>query len=470
VGVDRSLRLLPRWNGWALVAVALAAFAFVAFSQALFNDGDTYWHIGAGRWIIDHRFVPTSDPFSFTARGRAWTTQEWLSEVAMASVFAIGSWGAVQLLFACAVTLTLLLVGTELKRFVPPLHAAAAMIFLFIFLEPSLLSRPHVLAWPMATIWTLVLLRARQRHKAPPLGAALLMLLWANLHGSFVFGFVILAFLGLEALLGESDRVEVIRGWGIFALASLALTLLNPSGLQALLYGFQVNAMKTLPLITEWRPSSLSKDPIFFAMTAIGLLFLLLKRARISIPRMLLIALIFYLAVTHVRHQPLFGLMTVLLVAQSLGDRRQPGETAGIGRPALIAALAVPFLLVGVARLTIPVPHRDSAVYPARAIASVPAALRATPVLNAYDFGGLLILDGIAPFIDGRSDMYGDEFVAASHRIELGDARLFDAAVKRWDIRWTILHPDEKLVNLLDSDPSWRRTYADKYAVVFVRT
>lgn len=469
MGVDRSLRHSLRWDGWALVAVALLVFAFVAFSQSLFNDGDTYWHIGAGRWIIDHRLVPTWDPFSFTARGRAWTTQEWLSEVAMACAFAAGSWGGLQLLFACAVASTLLLVGFELKRFIRPLHAAAAMVFLFIFLTPSLLARPHVLAWPMVAIWTLVLLHARERHKAPPLLAALLMLLWANLHGSFVFGLIILAFLGLDALLRESDRVRVIRGWGLFALVSLGATLANPSGLQALLYGFQVNAMKTLPLITEWRPSSLSKDPVFFAMTAIGVLFLLLKRARIPIARLLLIALIFYLAVTHARHQPLFGLVPLLLVAQSLGERRKPGEPGPAARPELIAALAAPFLLVGIARLAVAVPHRDSAVYPARAIASVPSPLRQMPVLNAYDFGGALILDGIAPFIDGRSDMYGDTFVAEAHRIALGDPRLLDAAVKRWDIRWAIFRPDQKLAALLASDPRWKRTYADKYAVVYVR-
>lgn len=469
--MDRSLRLSLRWNGWALVAVALVVFAFVAFSQSLFNDGDTYWHIGAGRWIIDHNLVPTADPFSFTARGRSWTAHEWLSEILMACAFTAGSWGALQLLFACAVASTLLLVGLELKRSIRPLHAAAAMVLLFIFLQPSLLPRPHVLAWPILATWMLVLLHARERHEAPPLGAALLMMLWANLHGSFVFGLVVLPFFGIEALLGESDRLKVARGWGIFALASFVATLVNPSGIQALLFAFQVSAMKTLPLINEWRPSSLAKDPLFFAMTAVGLLFLIAKRPRIALPRMLLIVLIFYLALTHARHQALFGLVSLLLVARSLGERGETRNSAPIERqPALIAAVVLPFLLIGVARLAIPIAHRDGPVYPARAIASVPAGIRAMPVLNAYDFGGALILDGIAPFIDGRSDMYGDDFTAAAHRIERGDADLFDSAVNRWGIRWVILHPNEGLVAVLDSNPSWRRSYTDKYAVVFVRT
>ena len=458
-----------------LIAVALFAFAFVAFNQALFNDGDTYWHIGAGRWISEHYLVPTADPFSFTARGRAWTAHEWLSEIIMANAFAEGSWAGVQILFGCAVAGTLLLVGLQLKRFMRPLRAAAAMVFLFIFLEPSLLPRPHVLAWPLVTAWTLVLVHARERHKAPPLVAALLMLVWANLHGSFVFGLVMLPFFGLEALLRESNSRAVVWGWGAFFIASLAATLVNPSGLQALLFAFQVSAMKTLPLISEWRPSSFSKDPLFFAMTALGVLLLLIRRPKISVARLLLMALLFYLALTHARHQALFGLVSLLLVASSLARGSEAGaadderEAAAVRQPVIAALCAVAILLLSVARVSLAIPHKDTAVYPGRAIASLPAQLRGQPVLNAYDFGGALILHGIAPFIDGRADMYGDDFVADAHAIEGGGARRFDAAVKRWNIRWTILHPNEGLVAVLDHDPAWRRVYADRYAVIHVR-
>ena len=38
---------------FALVA-ALAGFALAAFSPGLLNDGDTYWHIRAGEWMIAH--------------------------------------------------------------------------------------------------------------------------------------------------------------------------------------------------------------------------------------------------------------------------------------------------------------------------------------------------------------------------------------------------------------------------------
>jgi len=468
VGVQRSLKQSLGWDGWPLAVLVLVAFAFVAFSQTIFNDGDTYWHIGAGRWILDHSSVPVTDPFSFTARGHPWTSHEWVSEILMAVAFNAGSWGGIGILFGTAVCATLLLVGLELKRYVQPLHALAAVVLLFVLLEPSLLARPHVLAWPMVTAWTLVMLSARASHRAPPLAAALLMLVWANLHASFAFGLVMIPFFALEALLHERDRKQVAIGWGAFGLLSLLVTLANPSGLQGLLYAFQVSSMKTLPLISEWRPSSVSKDPLFFAMTAIGALAVLLRRPRIPLPRLLLIAALFYLALSHARHQALFGIVTLLLIAPSL--HRQPTRETEPGQYRYAAALvAAALLLISAIRLSIPIPHRDSPVYPGQAIAAVPEVLRKQPVLNAYDFGGALILNGIAPFIDGRADMYGDDHTANAHAIERGDGRRFAAAVDRWNIRWAILHPEEGLVAVLDRSPDWQRIYSDKYAVVYAR-
>lgn len=468
--MQRNLRGSLEWDGWPLAALVLLAFAYVAFSQTLFNDGDTYWHIGAGRWILDHASVPVTDPFSFTARGHPWTSHEWLAEIVMAFAFNAASWAGLGILFGVAVSATLLLVGLELKRFVRPLHAVAGVVLLFVLLEPSLLARPHVLAWPMVTAWTLVLLHARAVHRRPPLKAALLMLLWANLHASFAFGLVMLPFFALEALLQERDKRQVVIAWSAFGLLSLLAALANPSGLQGLLYAFQVSSMKTLPLISEWRPSSLSKDPLFFAMTALAAVAVLVRRPRIPLPRLLLIAALFYLALTHARHQALFGIVSLLLVSSSLRKDGTQGREATPAQSAYPATVIIALLLaVSVIRLSVVIPHSDSPVYPGKAIASVPAPLRSQPVLNAYDFGGALILNGIAPFIDGRADMYGDEHTANAHAIERGDARRVAAAVQRWNIRWAILHPTEGLVAVLDRSPGWRRIYADEYAVVYAR-
>jgi hypothetical protein len=455
------------WAGWPILAAAMAMFAFTCFIGALFNDGDTYWHLAAGQWIVDHWSVPHTDPFSFTARGRAWTAHEWLSEVIMAGAFAAGSWVALSILFAAAVAGTILVAGLHARLFMRPLHAVAAVILHFIFLEPSLLARPHALAWPLLAGWTILLLRARKAHCAPPLAATALILLWANMHASFIFGLVLAAFFAFEALVEEKDRKRVLFAWGPFVLVSLLLALANPSGIQGLLYPFQVSSMKALPVIQEWRPSTFSSDPLFFAVTALGVLLAVLMGARPSPLRLLLIALLFYLAVSHMRHQAVFGIVACLLVASSLQKReREDGPPFSLPI-ALIAGVVL--ITIGAIRYAVPDVHKEGPVYPSKALAALPPSLAREPVFNAYNLGGVLILKGIAPFIDGRADMYGDAFTASAYRIERGDARLFDAAVAKWGLRWAILHPDQGLVHVLDNNPEWRRLYSDRYAVVFAR-
>lgn len=52
------------------VCLCLIAFGAVLFSPQVLSDGDTYWHLAAGRWILEHGRVPLADPFSYTHAGR----------------------------------------------------------------------------------------------------------------------------------------------------------------------------------------------------------------------------------------------------------------------------------------------------------------------------------------------------------------------------------------------------------------
>src|ERR1700761_547495 len=85
----------------------LAGFALACFAPQLFNDGDSWWHLAAGQWMLAHGAVPKSDIFSFTMAGKPWDAQEWLSEILMALVFRLpsplGGWSGLHLLFGFAI-------------------------------------------------------------------------------------------------------------------------------------------------------------------------------------------------------------------------------------------------------------------------------------------------------------------------------------------------------------------------------
>jgi hypothetical protein len=80
----------------------LLGFAVAAFAPQIFHDGDSWWHLAAGGWMLDHHAVLKRDMFSFTFAGQPWDAQEWLAEIVMALVFRVGGLSALSDLPASA--------------------------------------------------------------------------------------------------------------------------------------------------------------------------------------------------------------------------------------------------------------------------------------------------------------------------------------------------------------------------------
>jgi len=465
-----------------VLIASFAAFAFVTVLSSAFGDGDTGWHIATGRWIVAHGTVPQTDPFSFTARGQPWTAHEWLSDVAMYGAWRAGGWSGLILLFGIAAAALYAIVALHLRRWQRPGAAALMMIYLSIGLTQSLLARPHLLALPMLAGWLIALLRARERDRAPPLALAILLFVWANAHGSFMFGLVLAGGFGLEALVSAAppDRLRVIRQWGLFGLVSLIAALATPGGVEGLLYPFYVNSLALLPLIAEWQPARFGSPTALEVLLLSGLFFLFLRPVRIPPLRVLILLVALHITFEHIRNQMILVTLAVTILAEPLG--RAWAEDAERPRPALLPRLwadrreLAPLLAVGLLlflgtatyRLVTPFDRPDSYGVPVTALRHLPPDLRGKPVFNEYSFGGLLAFEGIAPFIDGRSDMYGDAFTTDYFHIAQGDAARWKAAEAKWKFGWTILPPDTPLVKVIDREPGWRRVYADKWAVIHV--
>ena len=463
-----------------LGVIAYVIFLAICIAPILL-DGDTGWHIAAGQWMIEHRAVPATDPFSFTFMGRHWTPHEWLSELIMVGAYNAAGWSGIALLFASAVAALFVVLGLELRRWMASTPAFVTLLTTFVMLLPFLLARPHLLALPILAGWTIMLLRAREAGRAPAWPFAATMTLWANMHGSFIMGLALIAPFALEALIEGPKRIEVLLRWGAFALLSALAALLTPHGIEGILFPLQVSAMKTLPLIVEWRGANFEEFKSFELALLIFLLFALSKGLRIPAIRLLILLGLLHLGLQHVRHQMILAVVGTLLVAEPAGRALLRGGSlpkpdlraalAGQWRTYRPAALAMMVVIAAIAtvRMAIPVQRTDSDHVPATALAKLPEELRTRRVFNDYGFGGALILAGIPPYIDGRADLYGDAFLQNHVRIDNGDAKAWREAARRWKIEWTILTPSAGLVRVLDREPGWRRIYTDKYAVIHVR-
>jgi hypothetical protein len=449
----------------ALLVAVLLIPAVLGSSQMIFNDGDVSWHIATGQWIIDHRAIPHTDPFSFTWFGKPWVPIEWLAEVIYAGAYRLAGYAGVAALVTAALMALHAVVYLNASRWVrAALLPIVAMDFVLI---PMLLARPHLLTWPLLAFWTLLMLRAREHGRAPPLYAAGLMVVWTNLHGGFVFGLAIAAAFGLEALVDSADRPRAFRQWLIFGLACGLACLVNGNGLEGALHPLRFTHLKMLPLIDEWKPSTPALTPFFFGVLAISLALIVWKRPRLPWVRWLLLVAMLSLAMLQVRHQAMLAILAATILPQGFARGAEPASNDYrlSGRIALAGAA-----LLVVIRAIMPLQPPDNEANPWKLIAMVPPQLRSQPVLNGYSMGGPLILSGIRPYVDGRGDMYGDELVVGYADIVHGDKPAFEAAVRRWGIRWAILPRGSKLIGVIQSSPDWRLVARDKVGAIYVRT
>jgi hypothetical protein len=452
----------------AIVLAATLAFALVLFDQAVLNDGDTYWHIAAGRWMLENASILRIDPFSYTFMGHPWHTHEWLAECAMASAYIfLGGWSGVVLLFGLAAALTAGLLAYHLSR---KLHGIALGLTLLLGLScvaGSLLARPHLLALPLLELWTASLLIAREKHRAPPWLLLPVMALWANLHASFLIGLALAFAFALEAVLEDADYTKALRSWGIFLALAILAALITPYGIDGLIFPFKLMAMPALQMIDEWAPTNFQHFQPLAVALAVALYALVTRGVTIKSLRVLVLLGLLYLALLHVRHHMLIGIIGSLILAEPLA------QGAPVGKPRLgwLAGAALALLLIGLgtARFLIPLTRDDGEATPQTAFAHVPDDIAKAPVLNDYAFGGYLIFNGVRPYIDSRAELYGEKFIVHYASMVRPDKQALADTLPKEKVRWTIFAPDNPAVGAMDEMAGWHRLYADHWAVVHVR-
>src|SRR5271156_6765952 len=249
---SRLRGLLPLWVGISVYALFLVA------GNRLLIDPDTMWQGTVGEWIIDHRAVPESDVYSFTMRGQPWISTQWLAQVIYAKAYAVAGWSGPVVLAASAIAATFALLAKFLSR---RLSESTTLVFIAAALAltvPHLLARPHVLAMPLMIAWVGGLIAAADRRGAPSFWLLPLMALWANLHGGFVFGLVLIAPIAFDAVVGASAKLRksLALRWAVFAALALVASCCTPYGWNSLLA-----TQKILPLgsarqlIVEWKPA-----------------------------------------------------------------------------------------------------------------------------------------------------------------------------------------------------------------------
>jgi hypothetical protein len=460
------------------VALGMAAacyFLLLALGGRLLNDADTYWQIAVGDWILGHGAMPHADTFSWTMAGAPWISSQWLAQTAFAQVFAIGGWAGVVVLSAATIAAAFGLLTRILLERLTPGPALVLAVGGFVLASPHMVARPHVLAFPVMVVWTAGLVRALDARRAPSFALLPLMTLWANLHGGFTLGLALMAPCALEAIwtAARADRVHVSMRWGLFGVLALIAACVTPYGPESILVTRRILGLgEALSLIGEWRPQDFATFGAFELCLLAGFGFALLRGLTLPPVRLLVVLGLVHMAIAHVRNGEVLGLLAPLFLAAPLAPKLNSREPAAEHGSCLApSALLLTLVVAATAIMTEAMTYRPrAAITPAAAVSAVKASGK-THLLNSYDFGGYLIAHGVKPFIDGRTELYGEAFFVRHHRaLRLNDIGTFLDLLRDKAIDVTLLAPGTPAIALLDRMKGWRRVYADGIAVVHVRT
>lgn len=447
----------------------------LALAGRLLGDPDIYWHIQVAEWIAQHGRLPHANPFPGAFAGAPWIAKEWLSQLILAAAYKLASWNGVAVLTAAAVAAAFAGLTRFLLEKLEPLAAFILVLAAIMLSAPHVVARPHALALPIMLLWTAGLVQALDHRRTPSWLLLPLMTVWANLHGGFTFGLLLIGPCILEALLvaERRDRAAVTWQWGRFAIAAVLAACITPYGPESILVTQRIFGLgDALALISEWQPQDFTRLGMF-EMCLLGAIGFSLHRGLTLPPIRILVVLgLLHMALTHVRNGELLALLAPLFIAKPLGDqlrsdRALDGESLS---RAFIAGCGVLVVAATASVLSLRELAPASRITPSAAVA-VLARAPAGPVLNDYAFGGYLIHAGVAPFIDGRTELYGGAFVLRHHRaVALEDLPDFLHLLDEYKIGATLFPPERAAVALLDRLPGWHRLHSDDIAVVHVRS
>ncbi|MCS7022399.1 MAG: hypothetical protein NZU63_11295 [Gemmataceae bacterium] len=293
---DPNSPLAPFYFSTAgVVAAALLAVAFFLLSIMPLMHTDFWSHLKYGEWIVTHWAIPSVEPLCrYTDKHRPFFDAMWLAQVVYFITFRAGEalGGADQLrsfeggvevirwLHLLAATVALALFGWAIRQVSnSAAWGAVAIGYGIVLIQPLLaVQRPQTLAFVPFMLVLIILSKAvragdKQIPKRTILLLPLILLVWANLHGSFIVGLVLAGLtlaghageklvIGPERSLRQLAHDTFIQRWALALLiAVVAIAALNPYGPALYVRIAQFGNHPNLRTMAEWQPLEWTLGP-----------------------------------------------------------------------------------------------------------------------------------------------------------------------------------------------------------------
>ena len=474
--------LVATFFSFPVMCMFLLAGAIFAYCGRGIAESDIWWHMRNARALLQYHSLSRTDTYSFTAFGSPWINFEWLSELPFFLAFkAMGLRGLLLVYFTVLVLIYAVVYYRCCRAGADCKDAVIATLGAICLGGVSMAPRTLLFGWLCMVGLLLVIDRFQNTGKGlwllPPLFA-----LWINLHGSWVFGIIVLLLVIVSGLIEGQWGLVTAHRWSSVALRKLLLAFvtclaalfINPYGYELVTYPFKLlsRPQGVVQYIDEWQPVDFSNWNGRLALILIfGLLAAsLFSSRRWRLDQVLLAAFALSVALLHVRFLFFAGLIIAPILAPNLRlfspyerELDKPFLNAGI-----MAAVIASMILLFPSNTELE--QSIDAAYPRGALEFMQRHSINGRLFNQYAWGGYIEWNAptLKTFIDGRADifLYNNAFIdflratALNNSLEIMD---------KYKIDYILIPPEEPLSYLLKHGDGWQPIYSDNIAVLFQR-
>jgi hypothetical protein len=296
------------------VSFLLLSFAFFfSFLQMDLWDYDFWWHIASGRYIVAEGHLPAPDPFSFTTameenknpyleRENFILKQYWIAQILFYLLFKYSGAPGVIFMRSLLLLIAVLFVLWRFQRSRVSFYISYPLICLLFFMVTKSLGERPVLFSIVFTSAVLFLLEDFRERRTKVLFLIVpIMLFWANMHGGFIIGVIIISVFMFDETLNifraksSLTRQEKRIFFGAVSLALLC-SFVNPSGWNAFIIGFSSKYNIFLEGIQEYEsPITAYAEKIrafdfpLFTAVFLSALVLILRNRKINLAHVILL-------------------------------------------------------------------------------------------------------------------------------------------------------------------------------------
>jgi hypothetical protein len=487
------LRLIERLSAKTLLLGGVMIVTLSLFISSV-QDPDFWWHLRIGRWMVDNGRLPSTDIFTFTVPTHVWTDHEYLTEILIWLVYSATGVVGISIAFGLLTWAGFWIIYRQVRR-QPWVIVGVGLAIGAVAGSPIWGPRAQMITFTLSCLelyWLQGYISGRSRALN---WFPLVMVLWANLHGGWVIGFVWLGVALVAELIGWAwDRGNPahrahVRFLAIITVFSVVAVAATPHGFSLYPYPFQTQgSVAQQKLIVEWFSPDFHE---FYLRPFEAMIFLVIIGFTLRRPtryEFLLTLVALGLALQSVRNVVLFvAVATPVMINSYSAYWKELSAARGwkLQLPprrifAVVTAIVLTVIALATAlRITDSIsPDRQQSLtatsYPVGAadwLASHPTV--GTRMYNQYGWGGYLA-NRFYPdpnrrvFIFGEAALMGDPLLNQYQDVQTLRSD-WKQVLDQYKVDYIVYNRGEALANVMTTQPEWTLAYEDSVAVIYVR-